>query len=155
MFISPPENVFSKTRDICFLSHFQYLKGNLRFSQGPEFNSQQPHGGLQPSVVVSHALFWCVWRQQRCTRVRTHEHTHTQNEKNFKMIICHLARTKEWIRWTLSRDLIRLRKESKMYLWERIPVGRNSRILKQTWPREGVFASTRTRVRILKQKCRA
>jgi len=29
-------------------------------SRGPEFNSQQPHGGLQPSVMGSNALFWCV-----------------------------------------------------------------------------------------------
>ena len=26
----------------------------------PEFNSQQPHGGSQPSVLVSDALFWFV-----------------------------------------------------------------------------------------------
>ena len=30
------------------------------FSKGPEFNSQQPHGGSQPSVMGSDALFWCV-----------------------------------------------------------------------------------------------
>jgi hypothetical protein len=28
--------------------------------KGPEFKSQQPHGGLQPSVTRSDALFWCV-----------------------------------------------------------------------------------------------
>ncbi|CAO2624448.1 hypothetical protein LEMLEM_LOCUS18386, partial [Lemmus lemmus] len=27
-------------------------------SKGPEFNSQQPHGGSQPSVMRSGALFW-------------------------------------------------------------------------------------------------
>ncbi|KAM7331541.1 hypothetical protein ACRRTK_008249 [Alexandromys fortis] len=27
-------------------------------SKGPEFNSQQPHGGSQPSVKRSGALFW-------------------------------------------------------------------------------------------------
>jgi len=26
----------------------------------PEFNSQQLHGGSQPSVMGSGALFWCV-----------------------------------------------------------------------------------------------
>jgi len=31
----------------------------LRY-RGPEFNSQQPHGGSQPSVMGSDALFWCV-----------------------------------------------------------------------------------------------
>jgi hypothetical protein len=29
-------------------------------SRGPEFNSQQPHGGSQPSVMGSDTLFWCV-----------------------------------------------------------------------------------------------
>jgi hypothetical protein len=27
-------------------------------SRGPEFNSQQPHGGSQPSTLGSNALFW-------------------------------------------------------------------------------------------------
>jgi hypothetical protein len=29
-------------------------------SRGPEFNSRQPHGGSQPSVIGSNAFFWCV-----------------------------------------------------------------------------------------------
>jgi hypothetical protein len=29
-------------------------------SKGPEFKSQQPHGGSQPSKMISDALFWCV-----------------------------------------------------------------------------------------------
>jgi hypothetical protein len=29
-------------------------------SKGPEFKSQQPHGGSQPSVTRSDALFWSV-----------------------------------------------------------------------------------------------
>jgi hypothetical protein len=29
-------------------------------SRGPEFNSQQPHGGSQPSVMGLDDLFWCV-----------------------------------------------------------------------------------------------
>jgi hypothetical protein len=37
------------------------------FARDPEFNSQQPHGGSQPSVMGSvmgsNALFWCVWTQ--------------------------------------------------------------------------------------------
>jgi hypothetical protein len=36
-------------------------------SRGPEFNSQQPHGGLQPSIMGPDALFWhighmCMYR---------------------------------------------------------------------------------------------
>jgi hypothetical protein len=29
-------------------------------SRGPEFNSQQPHGGSQPSAMGFNALYWCV-----------------------------------------------------------------------------------------------
>jgi hypothetical protein len=29
-------------------------------SRGPEFNSQQPHGGSQPSVMGSDVLLWFV-----------------------------------------------------------------------------------------------
>jgi hypothetical protein len=38
-------------------------------SEGPEFKSQQPCGGSQPSVMKSDALFWCVWRQLQCTYI--------------------------------------------------------------------------------------
>ena len=34
-------------------------------SRGPEFNSQQPHGGSQPSVMGSDAFFWFV-----CTHIQ-------------------------------------------------------------------------------------
>jgi hypothetical protein len=30
------------------------------YSEGPEFNSQQLHGGSQPSVMRSDTLFWSV-----------------------------------------------------------------------------------------------
>ena len=36
------------------------LKSAECSSEGPEFKTQQPHGGSQPSVVESDALFWCV-----------------------------------------------------------------------------------------------
>jgi hypothetical protein len=29
-------------------------------SEGSEFKSQQPHGGLQPSLMTSDSLSWCV-----------------------------------------------------------------------------------------------
>jgi hypothetical protein len=38
-------------------------------SRGPEFHSQQPHGGSQPSVMGSDTLFWCIWRQLQCTHI--------------------------------------------------------------------------------------
>jgi len=34
------------------------VKSTGCYSRGPEFNSQQPHGGSQPSVMRSDALFW-------------------------------------------------------------------------------------------------
>jgi hypothetical protein len=36
------------------------VKSTDCFSEGPEFKSQQPHGGSQPSVMRSDALFWCI-----------------------------------------------------------------------------------------------
>jgi hypothetical protein len=29
-------------------------------SESPEFKSQQPHGGSQPSVMRSDTFFWCI-----------------------------------------------------------------------------------------------
>jgi hypothetical protein len=29
-------------------------------SEGPDFKSQQPHGGSQPPIMGSDALFWCI-----------------------------------------------------------------------------------------------
>jgi hypothetical protein len=50
-------------------------------SRGPEFNSQQPHGGSQPSVMGSDALFWCVWRQLQCTHIhKINESLKKQNQ---------------------------------------------------------------------------
>jgi hypothetical protein len=36
------------------------IKSTECSSEGPEFESQQPHGGSQPSIMRSDALFWCV-----------------------------------------------------------------------------------------------
>ena len=52
--------------------------------RGPKFNSQQPYGGSQPSVMRSNGLFWCVWRQQQCTQIYIHihyVHIHMQEEE--------------------------------------------------------------------------
>jgi hypothetical protein len=38
----------------------QWVKAPDCSSKGPEFKSQQPHGGSQPSIMRSDALFWCV-----------------------------------------------------------------------------------------------
>jgi hypothetical protein len=38
----------------------QRLKNTDYSSGGREFNSQQVHGGSQPSVMGSDALFWCL-----------------------------------------------------------------------------------------------
>jgi hypothetical protein len=36
------------------------VKNTDCFSEGPEFKSQQPHSGSQPSVMRSDAHLWCV-----------------------------------------------------------------------------------------------
>jgi hypothetical protein len=38
----------------------QWIRAPDCSSEGPEFKSQQPHGGSQPSVMRSGALFWSV-----------------------------------------------------------------------------------------------
>jgi hypothetical protein len=38
----------------------QWVRAPHCSSEGPEFKSQQPHGGSQPSVTRSDALFWSV-----------------------------------------------------------------------------------------------
>jgi hypothetical protein len=45
------------------------LKSTDCSSEGPEFKSQQTHGGSQPSAMRSGALFWNVWRQLQCTYI--------------------------------------------------------------------------------------
>jgi hypothetical protein len=38
----------------------QWVRAPDCSSEGLKFKSQQPHGGSQPSVMRSDALFWCV-----------------------------------------------------------------------------------------------
>ena len=38
----------------------QWVRAPDCSSKGPKFKSQQPHGGSQPPVMRSDALFWCV-----------------------------------------------------------------------------------------------
>jgi hypothetical protein len=38
----------------------QQLRALTAFSEGPEFKSQQPHGGSQPSIMRSDTFFWSV-----------------------------------------------------------------------------------------------
>jgi hypothetical protein len=47
----------------------QWVRAPDCSSEGPEFKSQQPHGGSQPSVTRSDSLFWSVWRQLQCTYI--------------------------------------------------------------------------------------
>jgi hypothetical protein len=41
--------------------HGSAVKSNDCSSGGPEFKFQQQHGGSQPPVMGSDALFWCVF----------------------------------------------------------------------------------------------
>jgi hypothetical protein len=47
----------------------QWVRAPDCSSEGPEFKSQQPHGGSQPSVTRSDSVFWSVWRQLQCTYI--------------------------------------------------------------------------------------
>jgi hypothetical protein len=47
----------------------QWVRAPDCSSEGPEFKSQQPHGGSQPSLTSSDSLFWSVWRQLQCTYI--------------------------------------------------------------------------------------
>jgi hypothetical protein len=38
----------------------QWVRAPDCSSEGPKFKSQQPHGGSQPPVMRSDALFWCI-----------------------------------------------------------------------------------------------
>ena len=38
----------------------QWVRAPNCSSKGPKFKSLQPHGGSQPSVMGSDALFWCI-----------------------------------------------------------------------------------------------
>jgi hypothetical protein len=55
--VSPP---FSKEAGRSGWRDGSVVKSTNCFSRGPEFKSQQLHGGSQISVRGSHALFWCV-----------------------------------------------------------------------------------------------
>jgi hypothetical protein len=48
----------------------QWVRAPDYSSEGPQFKSQQPHGGSQPSVTRSDSLFWIVWRQLQCTYIK-------------------------------------------------------------------------------------
>jgi hypothetical protein len=38
----------------------QWVRAPDCSSEGSKFKSQQPHGGSQPPIMRSDALFWCV-----------------------------------------------------------------------------------------------
>jgi hypothetical protein len=66
------------------------IKSTNCSSEGPEFNSQQPHGGSQPSVVGSGALFWCV-------TVYSHIINKSQKKKNSRSWMA------QWLRAPMLR----------------------------------------------------
>jgi hypothetical protein len=61
--ITPPKKDKKQTKQkrlIRGLRDGSEVKSTDCSSEGPEFKSQQPHGGSQPSVMRSDALLWCV-----------------------------------------------------------------------------------------------
>jgi hypothetical protein len=63
---SQPEEVYLRHRDGAG-EMAQWVRAPDCSSEGPEFKSQQPYGGSQPSVTRSDSLFWSVWRRLQCT----------------------------------------------------------------------------------------
>jgi hypothetical protein len=47
----------------------QWVRAPDCSSEGPEFKSQQPHGGSQPPVMRSDSFFWSVGKQLQCTYI--------------------------------------------------------------------------------------
>jgi hypothetical protein len=53
-------------KDLLIIKHLgagemaQWVRAPDCSSEDPKFKSQQPHGGSQPPVMRSDALFWCI-----------------------------------------------------------------------------------------------
>jgi len=61
--MAPPTKVCTTTPGLRSLMGWRdgsVVKSTDCSPRGPEFKSQQPHGGSQPSVMGSDAPFWCV-----------------------------------------------------------------------------------------------
>jgi hypothetical protein len=61
------KNTHLKNFKVFVQHYFWHWRGKLSsvvkstdYSDGPEFKSQQPYGGSQPSVTRSDALFWSI-----------------------------------------------------------------------------------------------
>jgi hypothetical protein len=54
-------------------------------SRGTKFNSQQPHGGSQPSVMGSDTLFWCVWWQRQYIHIHKINKSLKKNKKQISI----------------------------------------------------------------------
>jgi hypothetical protein len=80
--ISTGGNCFCFKKEIYFGG--SVVKHNDCSSKGPEFNSQQPHSGLQPSVMESDALSWCVSREQLCTYIHKINKSFKKKKSIFK-----------------------------------------------------------------------
>jgi len=58
--IQSTDHMKLKKKDNWYWRDGSAIKSTGCSSKGPKFKSQQPHGGSQPSVMGSDALFWCV-----------------------------------------------------------------------------------------------
>jgi hypothetical protein len=73
------------------------VESNSCSSKGPELNSQKPHGGSQPSVMLSDALFWCVWGQRQCTYInKCLKRKKPQLKKQVKDLSRYFSKDKMW-----------------------------------------------------------
>jgi hypothetical protein len=59
-------DIHSQTQYTCLKTNLQagemaqWVRAPDCSSEGPEFKSQKPHGGSQPSLMQSDALFWSI-----------------------------------------------------------------------------------------------
>jgi hypothetical protein len=53
-------NIYRHRKDTVGWRDGSVVKSTDCSSEGPEFKSQQPHGGSQTSIMRSDTLFWCI-----------------------------------------------------------------------------------------------
>jgi hypothetical protein len=83
--------------------------------RGAEFNSQQPQGGSQPSVMGSDALFWCAWGQLQCAHIYN-INKYLRNKKHL-MCLPHICA------WSLKSPEELLDPQNWSYSWCEPPRG--------------------------------
>ena len=67
--LNPPQPITNYKNSLQGLERWLWGKELWLFCQRSWVQSQKPRVGSQSSVMGSDALFWCAWRQLRCTHI--------------------------------------------------------------------------------------